>query len=422
MYDRLRRLVGAGSLAALAMAALAVAQENSTEPARPARTKPTYSQRAYRITIDQDDEDAPPLIQRVGYDQPVPRPVAPPAPTRSAPMQPVPVMSMPPATSTPSTIIVGEAYEHQGCGECSNCKCGKPCKLLAKFRASKNCGCADCQGCKDCGCGKTTKAPKSVVVREVVVATDNAECSECDSCTRCKKKLFGHSVCGTCGKHNLVSHHEKCDSCQGGPDCAEKEPHHFSSGANKKKCCNPDGSICDNVCNDKGCNREPCPCPSNEVLSYYRCGHYGHYPTFWRSWPTGWLTYRPPMGDTMYDRFKKPQKGTGGSDQDNAGDKDAPESDPDLLNKMRARQNRTNNLGEQMPENMQPRRRPTPERVPDADLPEKLPAGKTAPKPIKDAGGSYRSVRPQTSNGVSTTTTGRGTIQRVAYVIEQDDE
>lgn len=70
-----------------------------------------------------------------------------------------------------------------------------------------------------------------------------------------------------------------------------------------------DGSICDGVYRSKGCDRIPCPCPTDEVLSYYRCNFYGHYPTFWRPWPGGFLKYRPEVHQTMYDRFRKPQPG-----------------------------------------------------------------------------------------------------------------
>jgi hypothetical protein len=55
-----------------------------------------------------------------------------------------------------------------------------------------------------------------------------------------------------------------------------------------------------------GCDREPCPCPPEEVLSYYRCNHYGYYPTLWRPWPEGWLSHRPTFGQTYYDRYRPP--------------------------------------------------------------------------------------------------------------------
>lgn len=70
-----------------------------------------------------------------------------------------------------------------------------------------------------------------------------------------------------------------------------------------------DGSICDYVYRSKGCDRIPCPCPTDEVLSYYRCNFYGHYPTFWRPWPGGFLKYRPEVNETMYDRYRKPEPG-----------------------------------------------------------------------------------------------------------------
>jgi hypothetical protein len=69
-------------------------------------------------------------------------------------------------------------------------------------------------------------------------------------------------------------------------------------------------TLCDPTGYDKGCNRQQCPCPSEEALSYYRCNFWGHYPTFWRSWPDGFQRYRPELRSvTIYDRFRKGEPG-----------------------------------------------------------------------------------------------------------------
>ena len=70
------------------------------------------------------------------------------------------------------------------------------------------------------------------------------------------------------------------------------------------------GTICEPGYRSTGCDCAPCPCPPDEVLSYYRCEHYGHYPELWRPWPAGHLKYRPVYGDSYYNRFRKqPQQG-----------------------------------------------------------------------------------------------------------------
>jgi hypothetical protein len=90
-----------------------------------------------------------------------------------------------------------------------------------------------------------------------------------------------------------TTYYEQGESCSSCSSCG-------SSGG---------GGICDPAYRSHGCDREPCPCPSDEALSYYRCNHYGHYPTLWRTWPEGFLKYRPEPQDTLYDRFRKAPKG-----------------------------------------------------------------------------------------------------------------
>lgn len=69
-------------------------------------------------------------------------------------------------------------------------------------------------------------------------------------------------------------------------------------------------TLCDPNGYDKGCDRQQCPCPSEEALSYYRCNFWGHYPTFWRSWPDGFQRYRPELQSaTIHDRFRKGEPG-----------------------------------------------------------------------------------------------------------------
>lgn len=44
-----------------------------------------------------------------------------------------------------------------------------------------------------------------------------------------------------------------------------------------------------------------------EWYRYYRCQHYGHYPTQWAVWPDGWLLCRyPHPGPHPYD-LKQPE-------------------------------------------------------------------------------------------------------------------
>ncbi len=129
-----------------------------------------------------------------------------------------------------------------------------------------------------------------------------------------------------------------------------------------------DGSLCDPVYRSRGCDRERCPCPLDEVLSYYRCGFYGHYPTFWRPWPTGWLKYRPFVVTTPYDRFRKAPAG-GPESGEQGGDPEA-----DLQNRMRD----TMNEGGTTPA---PTRRQPPELLPEEDRPN---TGRRAPETLPE--------------------------------------
>jgi len=127
------------------------------------------------------------------------------------------------------------------------------------------------------------------------------------------------------------------------------------------------GGICDPNCRSKGCNREKCPCPSDEALSYYRCNFYGHYPTFWRSFPEGFMKYRPEQPEqTAHDRFRKAAKGAESAPA-NAGsnrDQDLDQQLKDLMNKEQQKSpaptspNRA--APELLPENVNPQAPPAP--------------------------------------------------------------
>lgn len=95
------------------------------------------------------------------------------------------------------------------------------------------------------------------------------------------------------------------------------------------------GGICDYAPRSKGCDREKCPCPSDEALSYYRCNFYGHYPTLWRAWPEGFLKYRPDITqETVYDRYRPAPKGM----DRGAGGKNDPDLDEQLKDLLRDQQ------------------------------------------------------------------------------------
>ncbi|MFO0947400.1 MAG: hypothetical protein U1D30_15945 [Planctomycetota bacterium] len=169
--------------------------------------------------------------------------------------------------------------------------------------------------------------------------------------------------------------------------------------------------ICDCVYREKGCDRDPCPCPTDEVLSYYRCQHYGYYPTFWRPWPEGWLKYRPQVPHTLYDRFRKTQPGYRGpadADLENRGsDMDLDRELQDLL--------RDNNS----PQTAPPGRRRTPELLPEDAMPEppRKPGSPKLPPPKLDDQ-SNRSSKPST---ISRLLGGRNTssnqnLQRTSFV------
>ena len=128
------------------------------------------------------------------------------------------------------------------------------------------------------------------------------------------------------------------------------------------------GGICDYNGRSKGCNREKCPCPSDEALSYYRCNFYGHYPTLWRSFPDGFLKYRPEQEpQTPHDRFRKAAKGpeNAAANTSSSRDQDLDQQLKDLMNKEQqqkpgapAAPNRA--APELLPENVAPPTPPTP--------------------------------------------------------------
>lgn len=114
---------------------------------------------------------------------------------------------------------------------------------------------------------------------------------------------------------------------EGAPGCASCQS--CGGGGNQ-------GGICDPNCRSKGCNREKCPCPSDEALSYYRCNFYGHYPTFWRSFPAGFMKYRPEQPDeTAHDRYRKAAKGADNTTANTGSnrDQDLDQQLKDLMNK-----------------------------------------------------------------------------------------
>ncbi|MBY0587353.1 hypothetical protein K2X85_09270 [bacterium] len=122
--------------------------------------------------------------------------------------------------------------------------------------------------------------------------------------------------------------------------------------------CSAGGGICDPNNLSHGCNRERCPCPSDEALSHYRCGHYGHYPTLWRTWPEGFLQYRPTPQDTPYDRFRKAPKGMERTDGGKK-DEDLDKQLKDLLKEQDG-----SKKGRRTP-TANPTDRPTPDLLPD---------------------------------------------------------
>lgn len=128
------------------------------------------------------------------------------------------------------------------------------------------------------------------------------------------------------------------------------------SFSNCSNCSTSGGGICDPGYRSKGCDREKCPCPSDEALSYYRCNHYGHYPTLWRTWPEGFLKYRPEPQDTMYDRFRKAPKGMDKADGGKR-DEDLDKQLKDLLKEQEGTKGKKPSAG--------PSERPAPDLLPD---------------------------------------------------------
>lgn len=111
-------------------------------------------------------------------------------------------------------------------------------------------------------------------------------------------------------------------------------------------------SICDYNGYNKGCDRPTCPCPSDEALSYYRCNFWGHYPTFWRSWPDGFQKYRPQLAAAnVHDRFRRSEPGRGMQPGGSGADADL---DKQLRELMREQQ-----------QTAPPAPRPEPELLPD---------------------------------------------------------
>jgi hypothetical protein len=177
-----------------------------------------------------------------------------------------------------------------------------------------------------------------------------------------------------------------------------------------------DGSICDLVYRSKGCHRAPCPCPTDEVLSYYRCQHYGYYPTFWRPWPDGWLKYRPEVADTIYDRYRKTSTGEGEAALPPGPDR--PQSDLDLDQELQDML-RNSPAPQRTPTGAPPRRRP-PELLPeDSGIePPRDPAAPKSPPPKMDQS-SVRNRRLSLGNWFggrnSASAATEGEIQPVSY-------
>ncbi|MFO0945336.1 MAG: hypothetical protein U1D30_05225 [Planctomycetota bacterium] len=62
-----------------------------------------------------------------------------------------------------------------------------------------------------------------------------------------------------------------------------------------------------------------------EWYRYYRCQHYGHYPTQWAAWPEGFMACRRPHpGPHPYDLFRPPPRNSTG------GERPLPPSEPDV--------------------------------------------------------------------------------------------
>lgn len=122
-------------------------------------------------------------------------------------------------------------------------------------------------------------------------------------------------------------------------------------------------TLCDPNFYDKGCNRPRCPCPSEEALSYYRCNFWGHYPTFWRSWPEDFQRYRPELANTYHDRFRKGEAGQPGAYGMPGADADL---DEQLQEMLRQQQGLPGAPGQPPPSSTQPpTTRPEPELLPE---------------------------------------------------------
>lgn len=118
-------------------------------------------------------------------------------------------------------------------------------------------------------------------------------------------------------------------------DCADCEPFYRDRPYGKKKM--REGVIINNH------NNEP------NWYRYYRCEHYGHYPTQWSAWPDGWLKCRGPVVDPhphdvegivgRHKTGKKPGANTNRDSRDGDRLEPAPKPpEPDTLNLPKSKQ------------------------------------------------------------------------------------
>lgn len=165
--------------------------------------------------------------------------------------------------------------------------------------------------------------------------------------------------------------------------------HYAAEGCSDCDTCSTgaDGGICDYTHRSKGCGREKCPCPSDEALSYYRCGFYGHYPTLWRNWPDGFMKYRQPVGETMYDRFRPAPKGMAKATAGQQ-DQDLDEQLEDLLRKQRGERGAPGQQAD-------PSAPASSRQAPDL-LPEDVPPPEEPPTPELNDGSYYQNRGRQT--------------------------
>lgn len=145
-------------------------------------------------------------------------------------------------------------------------------------------------------------------------------------------------------------------------------------------------SLCEPNGLSRGCDRPHCPCPSDEALSYYRCNFWGHYPTFWRTWPEGFQRYRPAREtQTIYDRYRTAATGPSGPS--------VPEADADLDEQLKELLKQQQDQGPAAP-------RPEPELLPEDALQEQVPTSPPAPPaspppPTNPNGRAYYRMSPR---------------------------